>query len=74
MTTDDYLQCDGVVKTSRGNGNFLVFVEELNIDVSCTLSGKIKKNTIRILDGDRVSVSVSSYDLSKGRITYRYKK
>ncbi len=37
------------------------------------LSGKMRKNRIRILPGDRVQVEVSAYDLNKGRITYRYK-
>lgn len=73
MTKDDYMQCVGIVKESRGNGNFLVWVDELKIDVSCTLSGKIRKNSIRILDGDKVSVDVSTYQTSKGRITYRFK-
>ena len=37
------------------------------------LSGKMRKNRIRILPGDRVQVEVSAYDLNRGRITYRYK-
>jgi translation initiation factor IF-1 len=69
----DYLQCEGIVKSARGNGNFLVYIPDMNIDVSCCLSGKIKKNTIRIIDGDMVAVDVSAYDMSKGRITYRFK-
>jgi translation initiation factor IF-1 len=74
MSKEDYMQCQGIVMSARGNGNFLVHVPELNTDVSCQLSGKIRKNTIRILDGDRVAVDVSTYDTSKGRITYRFKK
>lgn len=74
MSKSDYMQCQGIVTAARGNGNFLVHVPELNVDVSCQLSGKIRKNTIRILDGDRVAVDVSTYDTSKGRITYRFKK
>jgi translation initiation factor IF-1 len=73
MAKDDYMQYEGIVRESRGNGNFLVFVEEINKDISCTLSGKIKKNTIRIIDGDKVSVDVSVYDTAKGRITFRHK-
>ena len=71
--SDQYLQYNGIVKESRGNGNFLVYIEEMNKDISCTLSGKIKKNTIRIIDGDKVSVDVSVYDMSRGRITFRFK-
>ena len=44
-----------------------------NIDVLATISGKMRKNYIRILPGDRVKVELSAYDLSRGRITYRYR-
>jgi len=70
----DYFQSNGVVTQARGNGNFLVKIPDLDDPVSCTLSGKIRKNTIKILQDDKVSVEVSTYDPSKGRITYRYKK
>jgi len=73
MSKTDYLQYTGIVKESRGNGNFLVLIDELGREISCTLSGKIRKNTIRILDGDKVSVDVSVYDMNKGRITFRHK-
>jgi translation initiation factor IF-1 len=43
------------------------------LDVLATISGKMRKNYIRILPGDRVKVEVSPYDLSRGRITYRYR-
>ena len=42
-------------------------------DVLATISGKMRKNYIRILPGDRVKVELSAYDLSRGRITYRYR-
>jgi translation initiation factor IF-1 len=42
-------------------------------DVLATISGKMRKNYIRILPGDRVKVEVSAYDLTRGRITYRYR-
>lgn len=74
MANDDYLQYNGVVAQAMGNATFLVKIEEINKEVICTLSGKIRKNTIRILEGDKVSVDVSMYDPTKGRITYRYKK
>lgn len=69
----DILEFEGVVIQSRGNGNFLVKSEEMEPTISCVLSGKIRKHTIRILEGDRVKVEVSPYDLSKGRIVYRIK-
>lgn len=72
MSKDDCLQFDGIVLAARGNGNFLVKLDDSNSDpVSCVLSGKIRKNTIRILEGDRVKIEVSVYDLSKGRIIFR---
>jgi len=46
---------------------------ENNHDVTAYASGKIKKNKIKILQGDKVEVAISPYDLTKGRITYRLK-
>jgi translation initiation factor IF-1 len=43
------------------------------VDVLATLSGKMRKHYIRILPGDRVKVELSPYDLTRGRITYRYR-
>lgn len=68
------MQTNGIVLQARGNGNFLVKIPEREKPVSCTLSGKIRKNTIKILQDDKVSVDVSVYDPDKGRITYRFKK
>jgi len=74
MASNDYMQYNGVVVNAMGNAMFLVKIDEIDTEVVCTLSGKIRKNTIRILEGDKVSVDVSMYDPKKGRITYRYKK
>lgn len=72
MSKDDHLELDGIVIAARGNGNFLVKVNDSESPpVSCVLSGKIRKNTIRILEGDSVKIQVSTYDLTKGRITFR---
>lgn len=71
MPKDDCLQFDGVVLQARGNGNFLVQVDESETTVSCVLSGKIRKNSIRILEGDRVKIEVSAYSLKIGRIIFR---
>ena len=73
MASDQYIQQDGIVSQSLGNAKFLVKVDGIG-DVLCTLSGKIRQNAIRILDGDKVSIDISAVDPSKGRITYRYKK
>jgi translation initiation factor IF-1 len=45
----------------------------LNQSAICTLSGRMQKNNIKVLAGDKVSVELSQYDLAKGRITYRFK-
>lgn len=73
MTSDNLMEFEGIVESARGNGNFLIKLNDNDMKVSCTLSGKIRKNNIKILEGDRVKIEVSAYDLSKGRITYRIK-
>ena len=52
---------------------FRVQIDQGGHDVLATISGKMRKNAIRILSGDRVKVELSPYDLSRGRITYRYR-
>jgi len=52
---------------------FCVQPDQGGHDVLATISGKMRKNYIRILPGDRVKVELSPYDLSRGRITYRYR-
>lgn len=74
MSKDDHLELDGVVVAARGNGNFLVRVNESDTEVNCSLSGKIRKNTIRILEGDNVKIKVSPFDLSRGFIYFRAMK
>lgn len=65
------LEFEGVVIDSN-KGKFKVQVNE-NYSVLCTLSGKIRTNSVRILLGDTVRVEVSEYDPSMGRIVYRIK-
>ena len=55
-----------------GNANFKVQVQE-NHEVLARLAGKMRKFRIRVLPGDRVTVEVSPYDLTRGRITYRHR-
>ena len=69
----DHLEIDGTVVKAQGNGSFLVKADLGGFEISCTLSGKIRKNTIKVLEGDIVKVKVSPYDLSRGFITYRMK-
>jgi len=73
MSSDDMLIFDGKVIDAKGNGMFSVQPENMDNILLCTLSGKIRKNAIKILKGDRVRVEVSPYDLTRGRITFRNK-
>ena len=63
---------EGGVSEPRANGMFNVGLEN-GTTILCTISGKIRMNYIRILPGDKVVVEISPYDLTRGRITYRYK-
>jgi translation initiation factor IF-1 len=72
MSNDrERLEFEGTVIDSN-KGKFKVQVND-NYTVLCTLSGKIRTNSVRILLGDRVKVEVSEYDPSQGRIVYRIK-
>lgn len=65
------LEMDGVV-TDANKGKFRVKVNEA-LTVLCTLSGKIRQNSVKILIGDVVTIEISEYDTSMGRIIYRHK-
>lgn len=69
---DDKLQFDGVVDEALPNAMFRVTAEN-GLQVLATISGRMRRHYIRILPGDRVTVEVSPYDPSRGRITYRHK-
>ncbi len=72
MPKDDTIEVTGVVLESLPNAMFRVELENKH-QVLAHVSGKMRKNFIRILTGDKVLVELSPYDLSRGRITYRYK-
>lgn len=63
----------GQVTEALGNSMFRVVLDESGHTVTCTISGKIRKNYIKILTGDRVKIEMSPYDLTKGRIVIRLK-
>ena len=69
---EDAIELEGTVKEPLPNAMF-IFELENGHSVLCNISGKIRMNYIRILPGDRVVVELSPYDLTRGRITYRYK-
>ena len=72
MAKDDVIEVEGKVVDTMPNAMFTVELENGH-QILATVSGKIRKNYIRILAGDRVTVEMSPYDLTKGRIVFRYK-
>ena len=66
------IEVEGIVREVLPNATFRVELENGH-EVLAYLSGKMRQNYIRVLGGDRVKVEVSPYDLSRGRVTYRYK-
>jgi translation initiation factor IF-1 len=69
---DDVIEVSGVILESLPNAQFKVKLETGQV-ILAHISGKIRKNYIRVLLGDVVKVELSAYDLSRGRITYRVK-
>lgn len=72
MAKDDVIEMTGVVIDTLPNTMFRVELENGHV-ITAHVSGRIRKNYIRILTGDKVRVELTPYDLSKGRITYREK-
>src|SRR5262245_38246039 len=70
MAKEEAFQVQGKVVSALANTQFKVRLENGH-EIIAHIAGKIRKNFIRILPGDTVTVSISPYDLSKGRITYR---
>ena len=66
----DVIEFEGIIKESLPNAMFRVELENGHL-VLAHISGKIRKNFIKILPGDRVKVELTPYDLNRGRITYR---
>lgn len=70
----EVLTWDGEVTEALPSATFRIKLNESNHMILAHLSGKIRINNINILVGDRVKVEMTPYDLTKGRIVYRYKK
>jgi translation initiation factor IF-1 len=70
MAKEDHIEMEGIVTETLPNTMFRVKLENGHI-VTAHISGRMRKNYIRILTGDKVTVQLTPYDLSKGRITYR---
>jgi translation initiation factor IF-1 len=72
MAKQQVIKQDGIIEEALSNAMFRVRLENDHLLIA-TISGKMRMNYIRILPGDKVSVEMSPYDLTRGRITYRYK-
>ncbi len=70
MAKEDHIEMQGTVVETLPNTMFRVELENGHV-VTAHISGKMRKHYIRILTGDTVTVELTPYDLSKGRITYR---
>ncbi|KRN29156.1 hypothetical protein IV38_GL000034 [Lactobacillus selangorensis] len=72
MAKEDVIEVEGTVVDTLPNAMFKVKLQN-DATILAHVSGKIRMHYIRILPGDRVTVELSPYDLTKGRITYRFK-
>jgi translation initiation factor IF-1 len=70
MPKEDNIEMDGTVVETLPNTTFRVKLENDHV-VTAHISGRMRKHYIRILTGDKVTVQLTPYDLTKGRITYR---
>jgi len=72
LAKEELLEFPGVVTELLPNATFKVKLEN-NHEIIAHTAGKMRKNRIRVLAGDQVTVEMTPYDLTKGRITYRHK-
>ena len=72
MAKEPAIEIDGEIKETLPNAMFKVMLENGH-EVLAHISGKMRMHYIKILPGDKVKLELSPYDLTKGRITYRYK-
>jgi translation initiation factor IF-1 len=73
LDKQELIEMEGVVSETLPNAMFRVVLDN-GFQVLAHISGKIRRNHIKILLGDRVTVELTPYDLTKGRITYRLRK
>jgi translation initiation factor IF-1 len=72
-TKEEKIEVEGEIVEALPSTMFRVQIDDMPNTVLATISGKMRKNYIRILPGDRVKVELSPYDLTRGRITYRHR-
>ena len=73
MAKEEALKFEGKVITILPGDKFVIQLDESEHLVNCTLSGKMRKNSIKVILYDKVSIEMTPYDLSMGRITFRHK-
>jgi len=72
MAKEELIDMQGTVQTVLPDTRYLVTLEN-GVEITAYLSGKMRKHRIRILAGDRVTIEMSPYDLTKGRINFRHR-
>lgn len=72
MNNKDYIEMEGIIIETLPNTNFKVKLDN-NHTIKAHISGRMRKNYIKVLTGDRVTVLLTHYDLTKGRIIFRNK-
>ena len=72
MAKQDAIEVDGIITEALSNAMFRVQLESGHVIIA-NISGKMRMHYIKILPGDRVKVEMSPYDLTRGRISFRYK-
>ncbi len=72
MAKDEAIRVDGTIKEKLPNTRFIVVLDNGH-EILAHVSGKMRMHFIKIFAGDKVTVEMSPYDLSKGRIVYRYR-
>ncbi len=73
MAKDDLIMLEGKVADLSGGGIYFIKLEKNDISIKAKLCGKMKRFNIKVVVGDRVTVSVSPYDPTHGLITHRFK-
>ena len=71
MSKDNIIKLDGVITEVLRNTNYRVKLENFENPILATLSGRMRQNNIKVLEGDTVEVEISPYDLTRGRISRR---
>lgn len=73
MAKEEVLEFDGTVTEKLPNATFRVQLDNNEHEIFAQISGKMRKSRIRVMVGDRVKIEMTPYDLTKGRISFRYK-